>query len=120
VQKFITHIAGFLCVAAIMVFATTSSSHEAAAESFTFSLTNNVATSLGDVTVTQINGATSLLSVPSSGTFTQGVDLAVASITIAGIIIPVGQTTVILLSNGTTIRVSWVSPLIVVVDANEL
>ena len=117
-QKAINYIVVFLCVAAITVLATSSSSNEFAAESYTFKLTANITKSLGDITITQSDSTTSTLSVPSTGVYTQSVNNTVTSITIGGVTVSASNNTVIIRTDG-NITITWVSPLIVIVDQNE-
>ena len=115
------YIVSFFCVVAVITLAATySSSKTTTVDTADFTLQNNLVSGIGNVLISETNGGSSVMNVNSSGPFTQNIDSPVASITIGGNVINAGQNTTMTLSDGRKIKVTWTSPTIVIVDANEL
>ena len=87
---------------------------------FTFTVRNNTTYSLGTVLLNHPPNSSDSLSVSGYGTFAAQVDAPVPSITINGQTITYPNSATVTLSNGVIVRVRWESPVIVIVDTNEL
>lgn len=86
---------------------------------FTFTVRNNTTQDLDIVQLNHSSGSPDSLDVSGYGTYGAQVESTVTSITINGQTVSYPTAGVVTLSNGTTVRVRWQSPTVVIVDTNE-
>lgn len=87
---------------------------------FTFSIRNNTDQDLGIVSLNHIQSLPDTLEVNGYGTFATQLEEVVSSVTINGQVISYPNSATVTLSSGVILNINWESPVIVIVDQNEL
>ncbi len=87
---------------------------------FTFTISNNTHEDLDTVLLNHSSGSPDSLDVSGYGTYAAQVDASVPSITINGQTVSYPTTALVTLSNGTVVRIRWLSATVVIIDHSEL